>query len=120
VNKRHAIEKDFEWFENLPCAITVCDRNYRILYMNDKTAEVNKEDGGKALIGKNLMDCHPPEAQKKLREVMVSSRPFAFIVERKGVKKMAYQSHWMKNGCVGGLVELYFELPRGIPNRKRN
>jgi hypothetical protein len=71
-----------------------------ILYMNDKAADVNKEEGGKALIGKNLMDCHPPEAQKKLKEVMVSGRPYAFTVEKKGVRKLVYQGQWKRNGKV--------------------
>jgi transcriptional regulator with PAS, ATPase and Fis domain len=110
---------DFEWFEDLPCAITVCDRNYKILYMNEKSAKANRDEGGKALIGKNLMDCHPPEAQEKLKEVMISGRPNAYTVEKKGVKKLVYQSHWRKKGQVGGLVELNFELPDDMPTRKR-
>ena len=110
---------DFEWFEKLPCAITVCDRDYMILYMNAKAAEVNKEEGGKALIGKNLMDCHPPKAKKKLKEVMLSGRPHAFTIEKKGVKKLVYQSHWKRKGQVGGLVELYFEIPKDIGLLKR-
>jgi transcriptional regulator with PAS, ATPase and Fis domain len=109
-----------EWFEQLPCSITVCDRNYKILYMNAMSAKVNKESGGKSLVGKNLMDCHPPEAQAKLEEVMTSGKPHAYTTERKGIRKMVYQSHWKRNGRVGGLVELYFELPRVVENHVRS
>jgi transcriptional regulator with PAS, ATPase and Fis domain len=112
-------EFDVEWFEHLPCAITVCDKKYRILYMNGRSADVNKKAGGRALIGRNLMDCHPPEAQNKLREVMASGKPYAFTAERRGVKKMVYQSHWRRNGRVAGIVELYFELPKKLPNLQR-
>ncbi len=112
-------EVDFEWFEHLPCAITVRDKKYKILYMNERSAEVNKESGGKGLVGKNLMNCHPPEAQKKLREVMVSGRPRAFTLEKKGVKKLVLQSHWRKNGRPAGLVEFYFQLPEDPPNIER-
>ena len=108
-----------EWFEHLPCAITVCDRKYTILYMNEKAAEVNEEAGGRALVGTSLMDCHPPDAQRKLRKVMSSGKPNAYTVEKKGVKKMVYQSHWKRNGRVAGLVELYFELPRDVPRHVR-
>jgi hypothetical protein len=87
--------------------------------MNDKAAEVNKEEGGKALIGKSLMDCHPPEAQKRLKEVMLSGRPHAFTIEKKGVKKLVNQGHWKRKGQVGGLVELYFELPKDTQDLKR-
>ena len=104
-----------EWFERLPCALTVCDENYTILYLNDRAAEVNQKDGGKSLIGKNLMDCHPPEAQEKLKGVMASGRPNIYTIEKAGVKKMIYQAHWKKNGRVAGLVEVTFELPPHVP-----
>jgi PAS domain-containing protein len=108
-----------EWFEQLPCAVTVCDRNYTILYMNDRAAEISSKEGGKALIGKNLIDCHPPEAQEKLKRVMASGRPYVFTIERKGVKKLVYQGHWKRRGRDGGLVELSFELPSDMPNLVR-
>ena len=110
---------DSEWFENLPCGITVCDRNYEILYMNGKSAEVHEESGGKDLIGTNLLDCHPAEAQKKLREVMKSGRPNVYTIEKKGVKKMIYQCHWRLGRRVGGLVELTFVLPKQVPHHVR-
>ena len=111
--------RGLEWFEQLPCAITVCDKNYRILYMNEMAAEVTAEDGGKALLGTNLMDCHPPKAQRKLRKVMTSGVPNVYTVEKKGVKKMVYQCHWKKRGHVGGLLELTFVLPKTIPHHVR-
>jgi transcriptional regulator with PAS, ATPase and Fis domain len=104
------------WFGELPCAVTVCDRRYTILYMNDRAAEVNAKDGGKALVGKNMMDCHPPAAQEKLRKVMASGRPNVYTIEKKGVRKMIYQGHWRKRGRVAGLVEITFELPEKIPH----
>jgi transcriptional regulator with PAS, ATPase and Fis domain len=109
-----------EWFEELPCAVTVCDRRYRILYMNDRSAEVNKESGGKALIGKSLLDCHPAAAKKKLKEVMASDRPHLYTVERKGKKKLVFQGQWRKGGRLGGLVELYMELPKDMENHVRD
>jgi transcriptional regulator with PAS, ATPase and Fis domain len=105
-----------EWFERLPCAVTVCDKKYTILYLNDRAAEVNAKEGGKALIGKNLMDCHPPEAQEKLKRVMASGRPNVYTIEKKGVRKMIYQCHWRARGRVAGLVEITFELPGEIPH----
>jgi hypothetical protein len=109
-----------EWFEELPCSVTVCDRNCKILYMNERAAEGTRKEGGKALIGKSLMDCHPPEAQKKLREVMASRTPNVYTSERKGVKKMVYQAQWKRGGRTGGLAEIYFELPRKVANHIRD
>jgi transcriptional regulator with PAS, ATPase and Fis domain len=105
-----------EWFEQLPCAVTVCDAKYTILYMNDRAAEVNEKDGGKSLLGKDMMSCHPPEAQEKLRRVMASGHPNVYTIEKKGVRKMIYQAHWKKRGRVAGLVEITFELPSDVPH----
>jgi PAS domain-containing protein len=105
-----------EWFEQLPCAVTVCGKDYTILYMNEKAAEMNSKDGGKALVGKNLMDCHPPEARKKTRKIMASDRPNVYTIEKKGVKKLIFQGQWKKGGRTAGLVELVIELPENMPH----
>jgi transcriptional regulator with PAS, ATPase and Fis domain len=103
----------------LACAVTVCDQNYTILYVNDRSAEVNQKDGGKALVGRNMLDCHPPDAQVRLKAVMASGRPNIYTIEKVGIKKMIYQAHWKKGGEVAGLVEISFELPAEIPHRVR-
>jgi hypothetical protein len=66
-----------------------------------------------------LMDCHPPRAREKLKEVMASGRPHVFTIERRGAKKLVYQGHWRRKGRIGGLVELSLELPSRIPNLVR-
>jgi hypothetical protein len=109
-----------EWFEQLPCSVMVCDTRYRILYLNDMAAKDHADDGGKELVGRNLMDCHPPEAQEKLRKIMTSGRPNVYTTERKGKKKLVYQCQWKKRGRVGGLVQLVAELPGDIPNIVRS
>ncbi len=109
-----------EWFEKLPCAITVCDRRYKILYMNDLAAQAVAADGGRNLIGRSLLDCHPHDAREKLKEVMASGRPSVYTVEKKGVKKMVYHGHWTKQRRVGGLVELVFVLPKEVPHHVRS
>jgi len=109
-----------EWFDELPCSVAVCDNEYTILYLNDRSAEVNAADGGKSLVGRNMMECHPPEAQVKLRKVMASGRPNVYTIEKKGVRKMIYQSHWKEGGRVRGLVEVTFELPAEIPHFVRS
>ena len=111
---------DFSWFEEIPCSVTVCDRKYKIVYMNDRAAQVHKEDGGKALVGTNLMDCHPPKAQKKLRDVMNSGQPNVYTTEKGGVKKQIFQCQWKERGRVAGLVELSFEVPWDMLHHKRD
>ena len=110
----------FDWLEQLPCSVTVCDRDYTILYLNARSAELNARDGGKLLVGKNLLDCHPPEAQEKLRRVMASGQPNIYTIEKGGVRKMIYQAHWRTGGRPAGLIEITFELPEPVPHFRRD
>jgi hypothetical protein len=105
-----------DWIETLPCSVTVCDAQFRILYLNRRSAEVNHADGGKSLVGKNLLDCHPAKAAKKLRRVMAGTRPNVYTIEKNGVHKMIYQAHWRRRGRLAGLVEITFELPARVPH----
>jgi transcriptional regulator with PAS, ATPase and Fis domain len=105
-----------EWLDELPYSVTVCDREYVILYMNDESATMNKRDGGRALIGTNLMDCHSPASRKKLRRIMASGKPNIYTTEKKGVRKFVCQSQWKRRGRVGGLVEIVVRLPKEVPN----
>jgi len=54
-----------QWIENFGAAITVMDLEGNILDMNEAAAKVLENDGGKSLIGKNLMGCH----QQRSREL---------------------------------------------------
>jgi len=111
--------RPFDWLEQLPCSVMVCDRNYTILYLNERAVKDHAGDGGRALVGKDLMGCHPPEAQDKLREVLASGIPNVYTIERKGKKKLVYQCLWKRKGKVAGLVQLVIELPPRLSNHKR-
>ena len=51
-------------------AVVICDLSHRILYMNPFAVEQYAAGGGEALIGRNLMDCHSPNSQEKIRKVV--------------------------------------------------
>ena len=108
-----------EWFEELPCSVIVCDRKYKVLYMNDRAAMDHADDGGRALVGTDLMACHPPDAQVKLRKVLSSGHPNVYTTEESRRKKLVYQGQWKKGGRVSGVVQLVIELPRDTPNHVR-
>lgn len=56
-----------KWSDELPfVAITICDKEGKIIDMNRRSIATYEKDGGKALIGKQLMDCHPERAKKSL------------------------------------------------------
>ena len=51
----------------LRVAVTVADETYRIVFMNDLALEHYAAQGGKTLIGTDLLDCHNAESQATLR-----------------------------------------------------
>lgn len=105
-----------EWIKDFPGAITVCDPQGIILEMNQRAAEVFKEDGGMALIGSNLFDCHPEPSRSKLRGMMERQERNVYTIEKKGVKKLIYQTPWYKDGVYAGFVELSLEIPFEMPH----
>ena len=108
--------KIFSWIKEFPAAITVCDADGIILEMNDEAAKVFKQDGGLALIGKNVLDCHPDPARGKLEQFLETRQKNVYSIEKNGVKKLIYQSPWYMNGKYAGFVEFSFEIPDNIPH----
>ena len=104
------------WIEGFRGAITVCDRNGIILSMNDKAITAFANDGGAALIGTNVLDCHPEPSRAKLRELMASRQTNCYTIEKNGLHKLIYQSPWYANGEYSGLVEISLEIPRPLPH----
>jgi transcriptional regulator with PAS, ATPase and Fis domain len=99
------------WVKEFPGVITVCDPDGIILEMNDKAAESFQEDGGRALIGKNVLDCHTEPARGKLQHLMDERQVNVYTVEKNGLKKLIYQSPWYKNGEYAGFLEISLEIP---------
>lgn len=109
-------KNDFNWVNEFPAAITVCDKEGLILYMNDKSCKTFENDGGKKLISKNILDCHPEPARVKLKKMLLSGKSNSYTIEKNGVKKLIHQSPWFEDGEYKGLVELSFEIPFEMPN----
>ena len=105
-----------KWTEGMQAAMTVCDENGFVLDLNEKAAQVFAKDGGKALVGKNLLDCHPEPARSKVVDMLANPRVNAYTIEKNGVKKLIYQTPWYENGKFGGFVELSMEIPLEMPH----
>lgn len=105
-----------DWIEEFPGAITVCDPEGIILEMNAKAARTFEADGGRALIGKNLLDCHPQVARAKLEQLMQTGQTNVYSIEKKGVKKLIYQTPWYRDGVYSGFVEVSLEIPFEMPH----
>ncbi len=111
---------EHEWLKEFPAAVTVCDPSGVILEMNDRAARTFEKDGGYALIGKNLLDCHSDAALDKVRQLLASHEKNVYTIEKNGVKKLIFQSPWFKNGEYAGFVELSLEIPFEMPHFVRS
>lgn len=50
--------------------VVICDLNHTIIYMNQAAADNYAKDGGWNLMGKSVLDCHPPQAQAAVKKVV--------------------------------------------------
>lgn len=106
--------KDFEWAEGMNCAVTVCDADATIVYMNRKSRETFAKHGD--LIGKSLMDCHGERARSIIRQLLATGGTNAYTIEKNGQRKMIYQTAYANDGKVGGLVEISMVIPDELPH----
>jgi hypothetical protein len=107
---------DIPWTRELPGSITVCDSEGVLLEMNDQAAVAFQKQGGRALVGTNLLDCHPEPSRSKVQELLTSHRVNAYTIEKDGRQKLIYQAPWYENGVYRGLVELALPLPEPLPH----
>lgn len=105
-----------EWVKSFTGAVTVCDRDGIILEMNEKAIQSYAADGGAKLIGSNMFDCHPAGASEKLRSLMDLQKANVYTIEKKGIKKLIYQTPWYSGGEYAGFVELSLEIPFEMPH----
>ena len=109
---------EFDWAEEMNCAVTVCDTEGVILYQNKPARELYAWHGN--LIGSNLMPCHNERSQGIIRHMLASGESNAYTIEKEGLRKMIFQSAWFDaDGHVGGLVELSMVIPAEMPHYVR-
>ena len=108
------------WAKEFPGEVTVCDAAGVILEMNDRAAAAFEKQGGRALVGTNLLDCHPEPARTKVLELLASGKVHAYTIEKGGVRKLVYQAPWHENGQYRGLVEISLALPDPLPHFVRD
>jgi hypothetical protein len=108
------------WTNEFPGGVTVCDAAGVILEMNDRAAEAFRDQGGRALVGTNLLDCHPEPSRTKLRQLLSSGAVNAYTIEKGGVRKLIYQAPWYEGGQYRGLAEISLDLPERLPHFVRD
>jgi PAS domain-containing protein len=108
-------------YGDIPAAVTACDVQGTIVYMNPAAEALMAKRGGASLIGKNLFDCHSPASNEIIRRLLREGSVNAYMVRKPGACRMVYQAPWHEgqgaNRRVGGLVEISFPVddpPRAV------
>ena len=94
-----------EWIDKLDGNVIVSDADGKIIYMNERALAAYEKDGGRDLIGRDLLESHSEASRKKIMEIMTS-----------GKKKIIYQSPWFVDGIFRGITELSLEIPFEMPH----
>ncbi len=109
------MEKEFtDFLKTVNIGITVSDTHGKVLYMNDKSQSVFG-----SLVGNNMLPCHKEESQKIIHRLIAQADTNAYTIEKRGVRKLIYQTPWYDNGEVAGLVEFSIVLPETMPHYVR-
>lgn len=106
-----------DWAKEMNCAVTVCDKDGIILYMNDKAKETFASHGD--MIGKSLIPCHNDRPRAIIADLLATGGSNSYTIEKNGVRKMIYQTAWREDGEVAGLVEISMVIPEEMPHYVR-
>jgi hypothetical protein len=108
-----------DWIEELPVAVTVTAADGTILAMNGRSRETFAADGGGALIGQSVFDCHPEPAATTTRAMYASQQPNHYTICKSGQKKAIHQLPWFEEGVFAGFVEISIPIPDRVPHFDR-
>lgn len=108
------------WLEEFPISIVVTDAGGTILTMNARARESFAEEGGAALIGTSVFDCHPEPARTKTEVLYRRRQPNHYTIRKDGRRKIIHQVPWYRGGEFAGLVELSIPIPDELPHFDRD
>ena len=110
----------FDWVENYPAAVSVCDTQGLIIAMNRLAMDNFSKQGGEALIGTSLFACHPEPANCIIRNLLQERTGNTYFTEKNGVRKLVHQAPWYHEGRFAGLTETIIALPDQVPTKQRS
>lgn len=108
-----------EWLKEFPSALMILDAQGIIVDMNDLYAQNVAAEGGRAMIGRSSLDCHPEPARSRLIELLQTHETNTYTIEKQGKIKLIYQGPLYEGGQFAGLFELSIILPEPMPHHIR-
>jgi len=112
--------EEHAWVREFAAGVTVCDTEGIIVEMNERSARMFARQGGRALLGSNVLNCHPEPARTKLRLLMEQRRASTYTTEKNGRRKLIHQAPWFRDGQYAGFVEIVLALPDALPHFVRD
>jgi PAS domain-containing protein len=106
----------FRCFENVVFAVTVTDEAGTIVGMNTAACQTFAADGGDALVGRNVLDCHPEPARTRLARMLAEGSSNHYTISKRGQRKVIHQVPYYENGAFAGLIELSIPIPDEMPH----
>lgn len=113
------IELLAHWADDVDYAVTIADKDCRIIYMNRRSRDTFCKYG-EDLIGRNLMECHPEHARKIIRRLLSEGGSNCYTITKNGVNKLIFQSSWKIDGLIAGLVETSMVIPHDVKHFDRD
>lgn len=107
-----------DWVKCIGCAVTICDKEGVILYMNDLARKTFEKHGN--LIGQNLFECHSERSRQMIRHMLATGDTNAYTVTKGGINKLIFQTPWRRNGEIAGMAEISIPLPAEMPHYDRD
>lgn len=126
MNTPDRLEKVIDWAKGVSFAVTLCDREGFIIYMNDKSKATFAKYGD--ITGNNLKACHSPHSWDIIRDLLAKGGSNTYTISKNGVKKIIHQTPWYETGNslsddgagrIGGLVEISVVIPEDTPHFNR-
>lgn len=103
------------WGDTLKtCAITVADLEGIVIYQNERSVAVNGD-----VRGRSMLPCHSERSRQIIERLITNAENNVYTIEKRGLRKMIYQTPWYNEGEVAGLVEFSLEMPESMPHYVR-
>lgn len=105
---------NFDYYKSINVSITICDTEGIVVYQNDKSLATFGDK-----VGQSMMPCHQQRSQDIIHHLLDDASTNVYTIDKKGVKKMIYQTPWFDGGVVKGLIEFSMVLPEEMPHYVR-
>jgi PAS domain-containing protein len=110
------LPSQLQWLDGVDVSVLACDPAGVCTYMNERACQTFAKDGGRTLVGRSLVDCHPEPARSRLLDLLRAPRANSYTVEKAGKKKLIHQTPFFRDGVFAGVVEFAIELPASLPH----